>query len=223
MHAPPSASTIVIDSLGVGTLNYTANGANVVTAMDQTGVDTIDTRRSSEIDHLFAAGVATVTMNNGPVTASGDNFDFVLGYGTSDFFGNIEPGTGHDLNADLSGTAAIKIHFSAATNGVAGQLFLYTTGGGFSDNNTNRVGFSGGAGDMIIPYSAFNESINGGVNLHDVDSIMMFFQSQGSFSISQVSAIPEPGVIGFAVIGLFVWRGRRFGRGEQSAYGVQFL
>src|SRR3954466_14329373 len=105
--SPAFCAPIIIDSFTVGTLNYTANGANAVEGTNQTGVDTLDGRRASSIDHLFNPGVATLTMNNGPITASADNFVLSLGYGATYSSGGFS--TTPDLNADLSGTNAFKI------------------------------------------------------------------------------------------------------------------
>src|SRR4051794_8485586 len=92
-----AAAPVVIDTVSLGVLNYTANGANATNGTNQTGVDTPDGRRASYIDHLFAPGTTTVTQNNGPITASADNFVFVLGYGETYIGGGM--GVGPDINA----------------------------------------------------------------------------------------------------------------------------
>jgi hypothetical protein len=61
---------------------------------------------------------------------------------------------------------------------------------------------------LFIPYSALTDSVNGGVNLSKVDSILLDFQSQVSMSLTQVSAVPEP-VMLTPALGLALLRSRR--------------
>lgn len=208
-----SAATVTLDTLMQGSLNYTANGANVVNGMNETGVDTINGMRASAIDHLFAPGVATVTLNTGgPLTASGDNFDLELGYGMTYSGGGMV--TGPDLNANLSTDNAFKVTFGSASNGVGIQTYVFThnsTAYSDSDNNGHGTAKSAGAGDAIIPFSALTNMTGGGANFSKADSILFSFQSQGSFTITQVSviAIPEPALLAPLLVTIVLRRHRQ--------------
>jgi hypothetical protein len=206
------AATVVIDTLKQGPFSYVATGANVINGLNQSGVDTLNGRRASSIDHLFSAGSATLALNSGgPLSASADNFYLNLGYGM-EYSGGMGTNSSIDLNTNLSNTDSLKVSFGSTTNPVSIQVFLMTNKpGGYGDinNNGHAILKPAGAGDAIIPYSLLTNSFNGGANLSDIDAILLGIQSGGSFTITQIAAVPEPSVLAAPLLLLGVPRRRR--------------
>jgi hypothetical protein len=200
---------VTIDTLGQGSFTYSATGANVINGLNQSSVDTINGMRATLIDHLFDGGTSTLSLaTGGPLTATGGNFAVNLGYGETyiPFGMSATP----DLNLNVSGNNALRVSFGSATNGVSIQTYLVTHTGniyGQIDNNGMGTSKAAGAGDAIIPFSALTNMTNGGVNFSDIDSILLSFQSQGTFTITQVAAVPEPAVL--APLALLLIGGRR--------------
>jgi hypothetical protein len=209
--ARSAGASVTIDSLSQGSFTYNATGANVINGLNQSGVDTINGTRATLIDHLFDAGTSTLSLaTGGPLTATGGDFVVNLGYGETyvPFGMNSTP----DLNLDLTGNDALRITFGSASNAVGIQTSLITHAGsiyGQIDNNGVGTLKAAGAGDAIIPFGALTNSFNGGVNFADIDSIHLSFQSQGSFTITQVAAIPEPASVVICAAMLVISRRRR--------------
>jgi hypothetical protein len=207
------AATVVIDSLKQGPFSYSATGVNAINGLNQTGVDTINGHRASSLDHLFSAGTATVSLSSGgPLSASADNFYLNLGYGQEYTGGAMGTNPSIDLNTDLSNTGGLKVSFGSATNVVSIQVFLMTNrpgGYGETDNNGHAFLKPAGAGDAIIPYSLLTNSFFGGANLSDIDAILVGVQSGGSFTITQVAAVPEPSLLAAPLLLLGLARRRR--------------
>ena len=200
------AATVVIDSMKQGPFSYVANGVNAINGLSQSGVDTLNGARASSISHLFSAGTATLELTSGgPLSASADNFYLALGYGEQYAGGGMSTNPSLDLNTDLSNTDSLKISFGSATNVVSIQAYLMTHhpgGYGHSDNNGHALLKLAGAGDAIIPYSLLTNSFGGGANLSDIDAIHLTIQSGGSFTITQIAAVPEPSTLALLLAGI---------------------
>ena len=208
------AATVVIDNLKQGPFSYSATGANAINGLNQSGVDTLNGSRATSISHLFSAGTSTLALSSGgPLSASSaDSSYLVLGYGQEYTGGGMGTNPSLDLNTNLSNTDSLKVSFGSATNIVSIQAFLMThNAGGYGtiDNNGHAFLKPAGAGDAIIPYSLLTNSSFGGANLSDIDAILFTVQSGGSFTITQIAAVPEPSLLAAPLLLLGLPRRRR--------------
>jgi len=187
------ASTIAIDDLTQGPMSYSATGSGATNGANQSGINTLGGARGSELEHLFDSGMSSVSLSaGGPLTFSGANNFFELGYGYS-YTGANGIQISSSLGANLTGTNGIEIDFAPGSS--AGiQLFMSSgaTGAKESDDNGHGVGLPGGGTSVFIPYSSLSPTFGGGVDLAQVDHILITFQNQGSLTITKIAAIPEP-------------------------------
>jgi hypothetical protein len=209
-----SAAPVIIDGFTKGSLNYSATGSNNVNGANESAVDTLGGNRASSVDHLFDAGTSTVTLSTGgPMTISGSNQIASLGYGLVYSGGGMDAQASTDLNANLSGTNALTINLPSISSTVLIQVTLTTDVNntafyrGISNNGSPIL--VGSAGTVTIPYSSL-PAFNGGVDLSDVDYILVTLQTSNQMTVGGVTmtTTPEP-VVGIGVVMLILARHRR--------------
>lgn len=189
------AGSIVIDDLTQGPMSYSATGASATNGANQSGINALGGSRGSELEHLFDGGTSTLSLpSGGPLTINGSNNFLDLGYGYAYTAANgIQVSS--PMHANLSGTDGIEIDFAPGSSSAGVQLFMTSNENNQirqSDDNGHGVAKTSAANSIFIPYSSLSPTFNGGVDLAQVDYILISFQNQGSLTITNIAATPEP-------------------------------
>ena len=185
---------------------FSQNGTN------QSGVDTAGGNRAISIAHLFEAGTSSVSLaTGGPLTVTGADDYLSLAYGYTYVGGGFSGSP--EINLDLSGATALEFDFSSINSGSVGLIINLTTdkgGGNYGYLTNNNPGdhsfYTSSTGALIVP---FDQLENDGIDLSKINLMEFSLQSSDSFTLSSVTAIPEPATLLPAALLLMAHRRRR--------------
>jgi len=195
---PVMAAPIVIDGLTQGPLNVSASGAFAQNGANQSSVDAVGGNRAVSISHLFDPGTSSVSLaTGGPLTVTGADDYLSLGYGYTYVGGGFNGN--QEINLDLSGASALEFDFGSINSGNVGLIINLTTdkgGGNYGYLTNNNPGdhsfFTSSAGALIVPFSQLE---NDGIDLSKINLMEFSLQSSDSFTLSSITAIPEPATL----------------------------
>jgi hypothetical protein len=165
------------------------------------------------ISFLSNPGSSTLTIDDDDGTLGTTTTGLtstVLGYGyrVDDDFGLI--GTAASaLNADLSGFVGLRFHILEnpvviGETRMRLEVMLSTSGGGSSSTGLLPQGTLPASGIFDLPFASIPATSFGGVDLSDVDRILITIRnglSGNPLTIGRIELVPEPAALALGVLG----------------------
>jgi hypothetical protein len=208
----PASAVVVIDNFTQGATTLSIAGGVGSQESQQSVINAVGTQRdvllsvtsnpflrTATFEIVPAQGMAFYSSGPGVVGAVGLDYD---GVDTENLIDGIQT-AGPGLNLNLSAENAFRFAFTFADLGSTVRVDAYTFSGGSS---TGSAVVSSGISvptNVDINFSAFTVLTAGGVNWADVDRLVFTFDGGAArdFSLSNISAVPEPASMAALTIG----------------------